>query len=252
MPKIQLVSDLYLDHDGSPHNNDDLLRQIVAANADILVIAGDLAASNSANWLHALDVFCKHTKHVVYVPGNHEYYGSSPHDVEDRFDAARSLHKNLHLLTCGKCAVEGIKFAGATLWFNNSAQVQQQRGFLNDFRYIEKFEPWVYYQSVKARSLLANTVADVIVTHHLPSYYSVEDKYKGSPLNCFYVNNLMDDGTAKVRAKLWMHGHTHASVDWTYTHGDGATPGCRVLANPKGYKGENPKFNAAFALEVAA
>jgi hypothetical protein len=42
---------------------------------------------------------------------------------------------------------------------------------------------------------------------------------------------------------LWIHGHTHESIDYEHkkTH---------VVANPKGYYGENKSFDGKLLFEV--
>ena len=49
------------------------------------------------------------------------------------------------------------------------------------------------------------------------------------------------------RARLWIHGHTHDSFDYSVN-------GTRVLCNPRGYAkngmNENPAFDANLSVEV--
>ena len=54
---------------------------------------------------------------VVFVPGNHEYYGASPREVAK---VRRKLEKhlpNLHWLDRDAAAIGATRFVGATLWF---------------------------------------------------------------------------------------------------------------------------------------
>ena len=64
---LQIVSDLHLEH-GNPI-------PALAPEADVLIVAGDLAPANRT-WLlgNAVDEWlaCE----TLYVPGNHEYYNS--------------------------------------------------------------------------------------------------------------------------------------------------------------------------------
>jgi len=68
-----------------------------------------------------------------------------------------------------------------------------------------------------------------MITHHLPSFKSVAEKYKYSELTAGFASNL--DHILE---------HTHTNID--YTHSD-----TRVLCNPRGYvqygTKENPAFN---------
>ena len=61
--KLHILSDLHLSVHGMPPPRTD---------ADLVILAGDIARPQEAiAWTLALD------KPVVYVPGNHEFYGSS-------------------------------------------------------------------------------------------------------------------------------------------------------------------------------
>lgn len=68
-------------------------------------------------------------------------------------------------------------------------------------------------------------------------------KYKGSPLNRYFVGAA--EQVFENRPALWIHGHTHESMD--YLHGT-----TRVLCNPFGYMDYevNPHFNPALVVDV--
>jgi Icc-related predicted phosphoesterase len=77
---------------------------------------------------------------------------------------------------------------------------------------------------------------DVVVTHHLPTQRSVPPRFSSSPLNAFFVCDV-EELIEERRPRLWMHGHTHTSVDTRI----GPT---RILCNPFGYAGW--ELNAGF------
>jgi len=66
---------------------------------------------------------------------------------------------------------------------------------------------------------------------------SITPRYRNSSPNCFFVCPEAEDILRKQSPRLWVHGHTHDSVDYHL----GAT---RVLCNPLGYAGVevNPLF----------
>ena len=225
--KIQLVSDLHLDF--HKDDGDRLLGQILEAACDLLVVAGDLAEVDSPAWAKAIDKICRNTSRVVYVPGNHEYYHSSPQAASIKFQQAMQKYGNLSILDRGFVEIEGLTIVGATLWFDHSPDVDLFRDCLNDFKTIEGFEPWVYEECKIAQMLLRSYPADIVVTHHLPCNRSVHESRKASRQNCFYVTPIME--TMLVLPKLWLHGHNHHRCD--YSIGD-----TRVICNPHGYPGE--------------
>ncbi len=54
-----------------------------------------------------------------------------------------------------------------------------------------------------------------------------------------------------LNVPLWIHGHMHASSDYTVAP-EGTLAGTRVVCNPRGYapKHLNPNFNPRLLIEV--
>lgn len=67
--KIQLASDLHLEFIACQFPGETLIAQ--AVGADVLVLAGDIG-----NGLLGVNLFAHWPVPVLYVPGNHEYYGT--------------------------------------------------------------------------------------------------------------------------------------------------------------------------------
>ena len=87
---------------------------------------------------------------------------------------------------------------------------------------------------------------DVVVTHHLPSWRSVHQRFAGGQLNRFFVHPL-DDLVEERKPAVWVHGYTHLSCDYRL----GET---RVICNPHGYAGyqENGEFRRGLVLDLGA
>ena len=229
---LRILSDLHFEfhRDGGAG----FVRDLVVEPGEVLVLAGDIAVGAG---LHAaLGLFCAKFAHIVYVAGNHEYYRHQPAEVTAILGNITKKFTNFHWLNSSAVTVAGQRFVGTTLWFNEAAGEQPSRRYLNDFHAIEDFEPWVYREHAKAVAFLRAQVlpTDVVVTHHLPSQLCVHPKWQTSPLNPFFVHDL--DWLIRDRQpKLWIHGHTHESVDV-------CLGGTRIVANPFGYKGvEEPE-----------
>jgi Icc-related predicted phosphoesterase len=75
----------------------------------------------------------------------------------------------------------------------------------------------------------------VVVTHHAPSPRSVPHFYRGSLLSPAFNSNL-EPLIRRYQPELWVHGHTHWSVDYAI----GRT---RLYSNQKGYPGEATGFS---------
>ena len=244
--KIQIVSDLHLSL--APCD----LPQV---GADLVILAGDIHRPAEAMcWATALPT------PVVYVPGNHEYYGSSL-PATDRLLTQLSHGSNVTVLNTRELRLGGVRVLGAALWTDfaldgdgpvrDHAMAEATR-FSRDFARIttdeaglqpftpthcaELFQRHVDWLAARLAEPFAG--ATVVVTHFAPSARSVAPRFVGSPLNACFVSKL-DDLVARSGAALWVHGHVHDSCDYRI----GPT---RVLANPRGYVKQGQIENAAF------
>lgn len=75
----------------------------------------------------------------------------------------------------------------------------------------------------------------VCVTHHAPSVESLflydgatRENYEIQPIDTCYASDLEHLMKREDAPKLWIHGHTHISVDYQ-------VGGTRIVSNPKGY-----------------
>lgn len=232
--KLQLISDLHLEcyrDAGESFVKKDMIRA-----ADVLVLAGDVMNLTSKDHvIRTLSWFCERWAHVLYVPGNHEYYMTSPDEGNHRLDKAQEKLANLTVLKPGLEEVGGQRFVGATMWFPETPDEATYRGWLNDFRLIKDFVPWVHVQHEHEIQTLEHHVlpTDVVITHHMPHQNSTPARFGNSPINRFFVAPDAAQVLAK-EPKLWLHGHTHDACDYMI----GRT---RVVCNPRGYPGEKYK-----------
>ena len=232
--KIQIASDLHLEflrnfqgeHLVSPH-----------PDADVLVLAGDIASGTDA-----IDLFATWPVPVVYVAGNHEFYRADWAQV--RADLRRAAAGTaIHFLDSDAVVINGVRFLGCTLWTDfRAGGVAQNLAMeivedsLNDYRIIRTTAGTLSARDTLddhevARAWLERELRQpfaghtVVVTHHGPHERSVHPRFAGNPVNAGFVSDLSD---LLPLAGLWVHGHVHDSFD--YVSGD-----CRVVANPAGY-----------------
>jgi predicted phosphodiesterase len=252
--KLHVLSDLHL-------SVSDLARPI--ADADVVVLAGDIARPRDAiPWALGFG------KPVVYVPGNHEFYGSS---LDATLAELKSLSRGsaVHVLDDDELLLGGVRFLGSTLWTDmqlygsgaeGEAAIDAGRRMMRDFARIRAsaagdalFTPAdAMARHARHRAWLEQRLATrhagptVVVTHHAPSPRSIAERFAGSPLNACFVSDA-EALLAGERVALWVHGHTHDSFDYTLN-------GTRVVCNPRGYAkdgvNENARFDAGLVVQV--
>ena len=99
--KVRILSDLHLEF---------AVLLPPSIDADVVVLAGDIGVGlDGLAW--ARNSFPGVP--VIYVPGNHEYYG---HDIELRSDLRRQSNDGLYVLDDEAIELQGVRFVGSTLW----------------------------------------------------------------------------------------------------------------------------------------
>ncbi|UTC28395.1 metallo-dependent phosphatase-like protein [Brevundimonas phage vB_BpoS-Gurke] len=252
--RINILSDLHLEFGG-------MGRDYTPAPCDVLVLAGD-AATGVVGVIWADRHFPGVP--VVYVPGNHEFYGKRriKRHIEKMKAKAVELGSSVHVLDDEALVIDGVRFLGATLWtdFNlygtQYLSMMAARRGMTDYRQIET-EPMRLLTpeavlSLHTRSVfflreqlrLSHDGPTVVVTHHAPSERSSHPRYRGSELNPCYASRL-EPLILEYEPDLWVHGHMHDSSDYQI----GKT---RVLTNPRGYIGHelNPNFDPNLIVEI--
>lgn len=242
--RVAYLSDLHFEfhRDGGGA----LVDSLDPTRADVLVIAGDLAVAEGIG--PALDLLCERyaPRPVVYVHGNHELYGTSRDRAMAITQEAAVRNSNLRWLDCTAVEIDGHRFVGAPLWFGRHGSGERLKQAMNDFAMIQGLEDWVYDENARARAFFDAEVreGDVVVTHHLPSQACVADRWRGHPLNRFFVSDV-EEIILERRPGIWIHGHTHDTVDVR-------VGGTRIVCNPFGYVRveENRAFDENAVIEV--
>jgi UDP-2,3-diacylglucosamine pyrophosphatase LpxH len=242
--RIQPVSDLHLEFD--PDHGKRFALELPVLG-DVLVLAGDiLPIRREPHVLEMLGWFCDRFPRVVYVPGNHEFYKTSPPAGSALLASCAREFPNLELLDCGVAEIDGTRFVGATLWFPPTPDEEGYRRFLADFALIDSFVPWVHEAHARNVAFLEQNVraGDVVITHFVPHPRSIAPQYEGNPLNRFFVAEDVAPLVEVRGARLWIHGHTHISFDYRV----GET---RVVCNARGYPAEvGTSMNRELVIEV--
>ena len=249
---LQIVSDLHFE--AQKDGGRALLSRIYSKTTDVLVIAGDL--DDSYHITDSIRIVCEKFKKalVIFVPGNHDFYGADIRRMLDKFSRLEQRVSNYRCLYNSSLLVSDRRFIGRTLWFPRTEETQLNKFNLNDFYYIKNFENDVHVHNTAAIAFLqrAKLMYSYVITHHLPTQRSIPGKDRDKKTNVFYVNSL-DDLIFLRKPFCWIHGHIHESFDYMYYR-------TRVICNPFGYTGKkqneqsngqsNEHFNEKLFLRI--
>jgi len=240
---VKILSDLHLH---PMHNN----MRYTDHGEHVCILAGDISEGmRGVNW--AIANIPQHIE-VLYVPGNHEYYGFDYLEMiknYEAFNAANDSH--VRVLLNHLVDIKGYTFAGSTLWtdfmlYNNPKSTIDWLMGLNDSKWIKYGNRTINaYDVIKlnneALDFLSKVSADVLITHYAPEF-SESPQWKGHPLTPGFLTKIPLNIHRKF--KYHIHGHTHSSMDYE-------TPfGTRVICNPRGYSYENPSFNEELVINI--
>lgn len=252
MTEFSVISDLHLDFGSGPH--------VRFPESDVLLIAGDVIESKILQEKYtdarargerkAFHRFCeaavKDRQAVYAISGNHEPYGS---DITESHDIMREAYTKHGIIYLDNETVieQDYEIWGGTLWTSfdggNGVFMERAENYMNDYARIthkdEMLKPYdvlqIHNDYLVELERFLDTPSDlpkIVMSHHGPSYKSVDPKFINDYLtNPSYVN---DYDHLVEKADLWVHGHTHSS-HW-YTIGK-----CRVMCNPYGYHGYETK-----------
>lgn len=249
--KLQIMSDLHIINWGNARGpawwHDQFLPSIMT-DADVLVLAGDIAslAHSELAWTRArLEEFRNMYRRTIYVPGNHEFYGTG---IYEGTQALLALEKTvgIDVLVPGKVVeIGGHRFHGGTMWQPHYGRFYEAAQQISDSWCIDDF----HTEASPCFDLLMEHLrkecrpGDIVVTHHAPSWGSLDQQWVGHPANRFFITPEAETLMIKTQPSLWVHGHVHST--WDYSVGP-----TRVVANPLGYPNEGVGFNPKLVIEV--
>jgi predicted phosphodiesterase len=276
--RIQLFSDLHLER--APH-----FRPQVAADVDVVVLAGDIGSYQAGSRLNCADFGLERfsplrpgatCSTVLYVPGNHEFdaleFDETYTRLRDICDRLGITWLEREIVTLGR-----VRFVGTTLWTDFEALVGTADSMTKQMQSRTKaFRAANYYLSKnttlkRGEPLLAEGIREmalecqgwlrdalsvpfdgttVAVTHFAPSLLSADPRYGLTPGTSGFCNALDE---LFPFAQVWMHGHLHCMNDYIVEgRKDGRSWSCRVVANPLGYlsKGEQAAFRENLVIEL--
>lgn len=249
--RLLCMSDLHLEFGRMP-------RGYKPPECDVVILAGDIA-TGVVGVMWAQDTF---QVPVLYVPGNHEFYGKRRYHRHLEKMKAKAADSHVAVLSNDAVYGDGIRFLGATMWTDfglygtdHLSEMAAQRE-MNDYKQILLTNARTlraedtrrlhlesrYWLSEKLREPFDGKT--VVITHHAPSEMSVHPRYRNHELTPAYAARL-ENLICAHEPVLWVHGHLHDSVDYRICE-------TRIVCNPRGYTGHelNAGFDPALVLEV--
>ena len=288
MIKVQIMSDLHLEFmargagisgfvPGTGNGGRHLLTSNIYSDTDaeMLILAGDIqiGCMDEAYTSWFVQVL-ENYKHVLYIPGNHEFYKNNFYAMTYGFglenmvqtinERARNLgyQGRLYYMHNKAMVFDDVVFMGSTLWtsYNNRNPIAMAiaRDSMNDYKRIKivkddvwkRFTPEYVYGEFKLNYDFLDNKLNIegyrkkfVITHHSPTFASIAEKFKtAGDINYAYASELPE---LMERADYWVHGHIHQVID-TEVYG------CRLICNPYGYasEGEQTGFDARLVVEV--
>lgn len=222
---------------------------------DVLVLAGDIdSAKNVVN--RSVEIANGKADQVVFVCGNHEFYGTRVDKAFRQIAEQLEGHNNVHFLNNSFVDLDGYRFLGGTCWTdfnldgNQPLAMEMARNMMNDYRRIQICADGVYRKLLPRDTLKMNLMTKqfifdqlgkqqeegnldktVVVTHHGPTHLSLDPEFNGDPLNPAYASAWGNE-LAYLGPKLWLSGHVHCRR--RYYCGE-----TLCISNPYGYPGQN-------------
>lgn len=264
--KLLILSDLHLEQRAFSASH---AGQGIDEHADLVILAGDIHEGvKGLRW--ARETFPD--KPVLYVAGNHEFYGQNWSQNLDAMREAARTHDIAFLETDG-VDIGGVRLLGCSLWTDfelfgldrKSDALRAAKATMNDYQWIKFTRTPEFYWARSSKLLPELTVRrhqgcvewlemnlnrgepakTVVITHHAPHPRSIPAHFERDLVSAAYASDL---SRLMGKATLWIHGHMHESADYS-------VGGTRVVCNPRGYLDwsgdfENLQFNPSLTIEV--
>lgn len=254
---LQYVSDIHLEfHDtkNKGHIQPDMFVKPDASGQGYLALIGDIGIPQRAAMPVFLEWCSKNWKEVFWIPGNHEYYkdrndGTKPLTYDEKNEYMKKLASqwpNIHFLHREVFDIEEYRILGCCLWSYLPPEFDKEtRQRINDSfniyvegdlasptdirKWHETDTNWLSEQ-IELATVEGKKV--IVLTHYLPSFNMIHEKYEGNPFNYAFATDL--EHLIRPPVCAWLCGHSHTAVEYGINN-------VFCALNPYGYPGENSK-----------
>jgi hypothetical protein len=249
---IQYISDIHLEF--YDEQNKGILRPetFLQPVAPYLALVGDIGIPDLKSYSVFLQWCAQRWKEVFLVAGNHEFYNvrcPTKTTMTDKKEKIRRICDglpNVHFLDCSSVYLpeHNVRVLGCTLWSDIPDGLKEKALLMmNDTRQIQyrkdvSFTPWLFSEQHDNEKQWLNQEIHqceltnercLVLTHYLPSYSLIAEKYQGHFLNACFASNCEDLFRPPVVG--WIAGHTHTGMKRSIH-------GIPCVLNPYGYPDE--------------
>lgn len=233
---IRLISDTHFEpvvNEQGSKLGEAVLNDLIALGAEgrgdsnsVLVLAGDIGNPYTDPYRRFLLAAKAVYRHVLLVPGNHEYYldGAKDMGVVKEHLGRLARDTGVTLLDNSDVVIQGIRFVGSTCWPivpEEQFKVLKREGYglvtritkdshrldFSDFKRLHDMDV-NYLEGVVTES----KEPCVIITHYPPTAMMLDERYEHSPQVALHANDGLIDRVAKTQGTpLWLCGHCHTA-----------------------------------------
>jgi predicted phosphodiesterase len=190
--KIDYISDVHLE---DRKDGNYIFKYPDDVGKRILLIAGDVGPVTHPQTIKFIEEVCSKYSFVIFVFGEHEYYGSSlkvklPIELPNLIATGDPT-----ILT-----ISGITFLIGTFWHN--AEFVDPN--VSDYYQISDLTLNKIHKLHNEFKELLKSNPSIVVSHHAPVYIEPEFVYKSRD---HYFTDIVDQFPESL--KVWVHGHAH-------------------------------------------
>jgi hypothetical protein len=256
---FQIASDLHLEFRGvdtAPAS------AFPKRRAPLLLLAGDVCPAAEPGYADVLAEVAEPFEAVLYIPGNHEYYGFDGSIAQADAFMERTCYsrmRNVIFMNRRRVDIAGFAYIGATLWTNCPADASM----LNDFSHIDggDFTPakmnamhrdhrdWIKNAVKQAKR--DGMMGAVVISHHAPDKMLATyggglgmagARSRGAMLPYYYASDMAEVARDPF-IQVWAHGHSHESYRMQPRRN-----GTIYASNALGYPGERTGYSNGGAV----
>lgn len=214
--KIQILSDLHFEH-LNLHVDKINWSLHFPVNCDIICLVGDIGNPFSDLYWSFINYVKKHSKYVLIITGNHEYWGRTITEVDNYLE--EKCKDNVIFLQRKSFIYKDYIFLGCTLWSNIPTEYHYEfKKNYPDFKNIKKHTPKIMCElHEKDKKWLETSIEEnknkniIALTHYTPMFNIPHlDIFKNNISQFMFSSDLRKIFSS---INIWCYGHTHADIE---------------------------------------